>query len=405
MNILFVHEVDILHKVVFDIHFLSEALSVLGHNVFVIDYEDRWRRGSPFDLGSLRTKHVDGISRAFPEASVCLRRPGFIKIPGLSRMSAAFTHYLEIKKTIKEKEIDAIVLYSVPTNGLQAVYLANKFNIPISFRSIDKLSILVPHYFLRPLTKLFEKRVYSQVDVVLPNTPQYSNYIANMGVEGSKIRLLHFPVDTRLFHPSVESPEVRQKWGFNKKDQIIVFVGTLFSFSGLDVFIRQFPKVLKQVPVARLLIVGDGPQRLELEHIIDEMNLKGKVIITGFQPYETMPQYINLATICINTFPISQTIIDIFPAKILQYIACGKATVATPLLGITPLLPGESHGIVYADCIEDLAKEVITLLKSTGRRQKLESAGIEYVRQTHDYEKIVHELENILGEIIQGKQL
>ena len=90
MNILFVYEVDWLAKVVFDIHFLAESLSLLGHKVYAIDYEDTWRRESFFDLGNLKTRESDGISRAFSGASVCLRHPGFIKIPVLSRISAAF---------------------------------------------------------------------------------------------------------------------------------------------------------------------------------------------------------------------------------------------------------------------------------------------------------------------------
>ena len=403
MNILFVHEVDWLKKVVFDIHFLSEALSLLGHRVFAIDYEDAWSQDGLLKLGSLRTKEVDGISRAFAGASVCLRRPGFIKIPGLSRISAAFTHYLEIKKTIKEKGIDAIVLYSVPTNGLQTIRLARKFNIPVVFRSIDVLNMLVPYPLLRPVTKVLEKRVYSRVDAVLPNTPQYSKYIARMGVPESKVKLLPFPIDTSLFRPSVDCSEVRQKWALDEKDQIIVFIGTLFRFSGLDAFIRQFPQVIEEVPEAKLLIVGDGPLRLKLERIISELGLEKQVIITGFQPYPTMPQYINLATICINTFLISDTTMDIFPAKMIQYIACGKAVVATPLLGIKTLLPGESHGVVYTTSAADMVREVISLLKSTERRGELEYAGLDYVRQTHSYEKIAHQLEAILEEAIKEK--
>jgi len=404
MNILFVHEVDWLAKVVFDIHFLAEALSLRGHQVFAIDYENAWSRDGFFDLGSLRTKQVEGISRAFSGASVCLRRPGFIKIPGLSRISAAFTHYREIKKTIKEKGINAIVLYSVPTNGLQAIHLARKFNIPIVFRSIDILNMLVPYPVLRPVTKLLEKRVYSKADAVLPNTPQYSKYIAGMGVAESKVKLLHFPVDTGLFRPSVDCSEVRQKWGLGESDQVIVFIGTLFEFSGLDAFIRQFPQVIKEVPEAKLLIVGDGPQRIKLERIITGLDLERQVIITGFQPYQTMPQYINLATLCINTFLISDATMDVFPAKIVQYIACGKATVATALPGITTLLPGESHGVVYATSAADMAKEVISLLRSAERRQKLGQAGLNHAKRTHSYEKIAHELETILTKAIKEKQ-
>ena len=259
MNVLFVHEVDWLAKVVFDIHFLSEALSLLGHQVYAIDYENTWKRDGFFDLGSLKTVEVDGISRAFAGSSVSLRRPGIIKIPGLSRISAAFTHYLEISKTIGEKAIDAIILYSVPTNGLQTVHLARKFHIPVVFRSIDILNILVPYPLLRSVTRFLEKRVYSRVDAVLPNTPQYSKYIASMGVPESRVKLLPFPVDTRLFSPSADCSEIRQKWEIGESDKVIVFIGTLFEFSGLDTFLREFPKVLEEVPETKLLIVGDGP--------------------------------------------------------------------------------------------------------------------------------------------------
>jgi len=404
MNILFVHEVDWLAKVVFDIHFLSEALSLLGHKVFAIDYENGWSRDGFLNLGSLRTKQVDGVSRAFSGASVCLRRPGFIRIPVLSRISATLTHYLEIQKTIREKGIDVIVLYSVPTNGLQTIYLARKFNIPVVFRSIDILNILVSYPVLRPVTRLLEKKVYSKVDAVLPNTPQYSEYVASMGVAESKVKFLPFPIDTNLFRPSVDCSEVRQKWGLKESDQVIVFIGTLFEFSGLDDFIRQFPQVIKEIPEAKLLIVGDGPQRPKLERIITESGLERQVIITGFQPYQTMPQYINLATICVNTFLISDVTMDIFPAKMVQYIACGKATVATALRGIVTLLPGESHGVVYATSAADMAREVISLLKSAERRHQLGQAGLNYVRRAHGYDKITHQLETILEEAIKEKR-
>jgi glycosyltransferase involved in cell wall biosynthesis len=404
VNILFIHEVDWLSKVVFDIHFLSEALSLLGHQIFAIDYENDWHRNSLLDLGSLKTKRIDNISRAIEGASVCLTRPGFIKIPGLSRLSAVFTHYLEIKKTIKEKGIDAIVLYSVPTNGLQAVHLARKYQIPVVFRSIDILNILVPYPLLRPLTRLLEKKVYASVDAVLPNTPQYSRYIASLGAAESRVKLLPFPLDTKLFCPSADCSEIRQKWSLNEGDNVIVFIGTLFEFSGLDEFIRQFPQVLKKIPEAKLLIAGDGPQRPKLERIVTELGLERQVIMTGFQPYQTMPLYINLATVCINPFIISETTMDIFPAKIVQYVACGKATVATALRGITTLLPGESHGVVYANNAADMAREVISLLESTERRQQLAGAGLNYVRQAYSYEKIARELERILKEAIKEKR-
>ncbi|MEK7353293.1 MAG: glycosyltransferase family 4 protein [Chloroflexota bacterium] len=404
MNILFVHEVDWLNKVVFDIHRESESLSLLGHKVYAIDYPNTWKRDGFFDFGSLKTIQVHGVARALNGASVTLIRPGFIKIPVLSRISAFFTHYLTIRKTIREEAIDAIILYSVPTNGLQTVQLAKKFSIPVLFRSIDILHKLVPVPLLRPLTKLLEKRVYSRVDMVLPNTPQYAKYMASMGVAESKIKLVPYQIDTGLFHPGVDTSEVRQKWGLKENEPVIVFIGTLFDFSGLDEFISNFPKVLKEIPAAKLLIVGDGVLRPKLERLITELGLQERVMITGFQPYRTMPEYINLAHVCINTFLVSEANMDIFPAKIMQYVACGKATVATALRGITTLLPGESHGVVYANSPAEMIPEVITLLKSPERRQRLGEAGVSQIRGKYSYDKIAEDLEIILQEAIREKR-
>jgi glycosyltransferase involved in cell wall biosynthesis len=403
MNILFIHEVDWLKKVVFEIHNLAESLSLLGHQVYVIDYENTWQRDGIWKLGSLKTTEFSGISRALPGASVNLRRPGFIRLPGLSRLSAGLTHFKEIRRTIREKDIDIILLYSVPTNGLQAIYAARKFGIPVVFRSIDILHKLVPHAALRPVTRLLEKKVYSGVDAILAITPNHARYVIGLGASESKVRLLLMPIDTKIFHPSDDYLEVRQKWGLAAKDRVVVFIGTLFPFTGLDGFIRQFPRVTARIPEAKLLIVGDGPQRPVLERLIAELGLERQVIITGFQPYLTMPQYINLAAVCINPFINTPATRDIFPGKIIQYLACGRATVATPLLGITSLAPGESQGVVYAGSVEEMAAKVADLLESDARRRTLGQAGLKYVLQAHDQAKIARQLETELLDMVRKK--
>jgi len=404
VNILFIHEVDWLKKVVFEIHTLSEILSLSGHQVYAIDYESMWVKNKPLDFGNLRTKTLNGIARAYPEASVCLRRPGFIKFPGLSRLSAAFTHYNEIQRTIKEKDIEVIILYSVPTNGLQTIRLGKELGIPVIFRAIDIPNQLVPYPVLRPITRILERKVYSNVDLILTLSPRLSQYVSNMGAPKDKVKLLPLGVDTNLFCPNLDGLELRQKWRVDENDHIIVFIGTLFDFSGLDAFIRRFPEVLKEIPEAKLLIVGDGPQRPKLEAIITKLGLQKQTIITGFQPFHAVPQYINLATICINAFPITDTTRDIFPTKIVQYLACGKAVIATPLPGILAIAPGEHQGIVYANSLDRMVTEVISLLKSPERRQQLEQAGLSYVKQAHSYDKITHQLEARLEEVIKEKR-
>ncbi|MFC2039046.1 glycosyltransferase [Chloroflexota bacterium] len=403
MNILFIHEVNWLGKVVFDIHSLAESLSVRGHDVYAIDYENTWHRDNRSDLGSLKTREFTSISRALKGSSVCLRRPGFIKIPGISRLSVAVTGYFEIRRIIAEKQIDAVMLYSVPTTGLQTIALARKYGIPVLFRSIDVLNQLVPVPMLRPITKMLEKRVYSEVDMILSLTPGLTKYVTNLGADEGKVRLLLMPVDTDIFNTSVSTDKVREKWKFAADDKIVLFMGTLFDFSGLDHYIPRFKQITEKIPTAKLLIVGDGPQRSKLEDLISRLDLGKKVIITGFEPYEMMPQYINLASVCINTFNINDTTRDIFPGKTVQFLACGKPLVATTLPGMVAVIAGESEGIVYANSPDDMIAKTISTLDAPEESAQIGRAGLAYVKRVHSYDNIASQLEERIEEAIKNK--
>ncbi len=410
MNILFVCEYDWFKSVVFDIHILAEGLSLLGNRVYVVDYE--WDEGS-----GIRLKNVElgDASRIHPSARVTLERPGFIRIQlkqskfirlmGVEFASTLITHFSEIRKIIKEKKIDVIVLYSVLVNGWTSIHFANKFGIPVVFRNIDMLHFLPPNPLKRIVTHLFEKIVYSRVDSLLALTPSYKNYLIKQGAASSKIKLLLFPIDTSCFRTGIDCYEQRNELGFSENDRIIVMMGTLYRFSGLNEFINCFPELLIHVPDAKLLIVGDGPLRPELEATISKLKLTDKVIITGYQPFAKMPQYINMATICINSYSFNSDTNNLFSAKIVQYLACGKATVSTALPGITTLIPNESCGVIYAQNAEEMVKKVEELLKSPEILAKLGQAGIEYVRQHHDSELIVKQLEGDLLQAIKTKSV
>jgi len=389
MNILFVCEIDWLRKVVLDIHTLAEALSLLGHRVYALDYESMWERDSSIVS---HTTEIDGVSRALAGSSVCLIRPAFLKIPILSRVSASVSHYRIIRDTIKDKSIDVIILYSVPTNGLQTLYWARELGIPVVFRSIDILNQLVKNPVLRAITKSLERRVYSRVDKILTLTPGLSGYVVGLGADHDMIKLLPMPLDISMFYP-METTGISAK-------KVVLFMGTLFDFSGLDTFIPRFKHIIDQVPDARLLVVGGGPQQPKLERIITECGLQDRIVITGFLSYQHMPHFINSADVCINTFITTGATRDIFPGKTVQFLACGKPLVATALPGMKAMIAGEEQGIVYVDSVNEMVDEVVSLLKDTERRHRIGQNGLEYVRRVHDCRKVAGQLEEILERMV-----
>lgn len=407
MKILFVSESIWMAGVVYDLHMLAEGLSLLGHEVYAIDQgtqtEDA-RTNIPED-------EIKKVSRAFPGACVQLMSPHIPK-PVLGNLSMDRYHvvqcinrynwlYKKIDEFLKNVKVDIIVLYSAVRLGRQAALLARKHRIPIVFRNVDMLHKLWPTPAERFVAKLMEKNVYPQMDRLFALTPKYADYLVKLGADRKKIDLLLFPIDMDIFKSSVDCSDIRQKWGLKREDKVIVFMGTLYKFGGIAEFAHRFPLILKQIPRAKLLIVGDGPLRPRLEQAMGELNVNGNIIITGYQPFDLMPKYISAATICLNAFPINDTTEDLFSAKIVQYLSCRKSTVSSSLPGITTVIPGESAGVVYADTMDDLAKEVVDLIKSPRKREKLEESGQNYVRQFHSHTTVIDRIEGLLKETIE----
>jgi len=402
VNLLFVSETDFTRKIVFDVHLLPEAMSLRGHKIFMLYYESMWNK--PDNNKKLWVDH--GLSkeiianRALDNAHIHLIKPKFIRLHVLSRASAFITHLLEINRVIHEEKIDAVVLYSVPTNGLQAVWYARKAEIPVLFRSLDVLNKLVSNSLLRYPTKVMESKVYSRVDRFLALTPNLCDYAVSLGAKKENTRVLPMTVDTNTFYPMMKSKVLMNRWGLTEDDKVLLFMGTLFNFSGLDEFISSTWERFKNNPDIKLLIVGDGEQRILLESLITKYNLNNQISITGFQPYDEMPLYINLADVCINPFKENDITRDIFPGKTVQFLACGKPLVMRPLRGVHSMIEGVKQGVIY---LNDNWPWVFDILRQPQLLKEIGDAGLRYVKEMFSYEKVSRQLEEEIMECISER--
>ena len=356
MNILVIHETEYIEKVVFEYQIIPELWSSWGHNVYVIDFPTNLDKKGFFDLGSLKTKISKNIKKSDKKKGITLIRPGYIKLPVISRLTAWFTHYFAIKKAIVNHKIDVIYLFSVPTNGVQTVLLAKKYKIPVHFRLLDVLHKIVPYKILSYPTYMMEKKVYRRVAELSAVTPRLTEYAVKMGANPKTSFYLPTGSDLDLFYPQPKDRDLVNKFGIEKKHLVLAFAGTLYNFSGLDLVVTYLGENKKKYSDVKLLIMGRGEQSATLEKLIKRYSLQKNVIMTGFVQYEVLPKYINLADICINPFEINGITNLIFPGKIYQYLACGKPVVATKLAGMTQLFPDRSgkNNIFYFD-LEDIA--------------------------------------------------
>lgn len=414
MNILFASESYWMKGVVYDLHILAEGLAKLGHKVYAVD------PGENAEIGTDSAQKVDEneikeVSRVFDDIKIKLISPDFRVYGFFAFLTKNFPDSIPVLKTVKiygkiddllkKEKIDVIVLYSVARTGIPITLLAKKHNIPVVFRNVDMLHHLWPTKARRLVVKLCEKWVYPRMDKLLALTPKYADYLCRMKADRSKMDMLLFPLDTDTFTCKPPVEDIRKKWGYTEEDQVIVFVGTFYAFGGLAQFVRCFPEILKQCPNAKLLLVGDGPLRPSIEEAITEFKLEKYVTITGYLPFSEMPSCISIATICLNVFPLTEVTKDLFSAKIVQYLACGKATVSSDLPGISTLIPGERAGVIFVKTIPEMVGAVASLLNSAEKRECLGRAGREYAQKMHSYERVIQKAAQVLEEMIENKKV
>jgi glycosyltransferase involved in cell wall biosynthesis len=202
-----------------------------------------------------------------------------------------------------------------------------------------------------------------------------------------------------MFSPGTRNPELLARWDIGATDPVLLFMGTIYRFSGLDRVIKDFQTILSGHPKTKLMVVGWGEDEERLKRLALETGVSRNVVFTGLQPYSLLPDIIRSSDICINPFELNDITRDILPNKVFQYLACGKPLVATPLPGTKPFLSGESDGVVYTP-LENVAGCLRDLLADAKRRDELGRNAAAAVQQRYDWRRIARQMVEMIQEFI-----
>lgn len=356
MNILIVSEVDWLKKITYEIHHLSEIFSLKGHNVYAIDIPDP----GLFSLKKEIRTNIKNYNRVYADSSVNLLRTPVLPIKGLNRFSAYFTSYRFIKKTLIENNIDIVLVYSIANNIEATIKACKENNVPIIHRTFDIVHELILEKFLQKKVLKIEHDSYPKFDEVISNTPYMKTWAEKMG--GKNVIVIEQGVDSNVMQKLPKDNILMKKLSVNSSDQIVMYLGSVLSHSGLEVILNSIPNILKEIPNFKLLIVGDGPNLSSLKQQAKKLGISEKVIFTGFVPYKEVPKFCSLANLCINSFRINDMTVKLSPVKIFDFMSCGKPVLATPLKGMLHDFPKDSETIIYED-LNNFEEKIISLLQ------------------------------------------
>ncbi len=204
---------------------------------------------------------------------------------------------------------------------------------------------------------------------------------------------------TRIFSgfnlaPFVNAPSdlaLRKKLGLDENHFVIGKIGRIFRLKGHADLVTAFAKIAPQIPQARLLFVGDGLLRGEIENQIRALGLAGKVIFAGLLPPGEVARYVGIMD-CLAHLSYREALSRALP----QALAAGKPVVAYNFDGADEVcLENETGFVVRTGDTDAAAQRLRQLARDPALRKKLGHAGAAFVRENFSVEKMVDDQYNV----------
>ena len=352
----------------------------------------------PPDIGGPAT-YSKLLFDELPKRGIEVEILSFGEVRHLHKIIRHFVYFLKIFK--KAKSVDIIYAQDPVSVGLPVMlankFLKKKFFIRIAgdyaweqgnqrFGVNDNLDIFSAkqkgYSFFVQLFKKIQTKVAKIADQIIVPSQYFKKIISNWGISKNKIKVIYNGID-------LNSENIKKN--NNSKEKIILSVGRLVPWKGFKELIEVMPDIFKKINNIKLIIIGSGPQKKELENKINKLKLKNKIILTGQLERIEVLEYMKKSDIFILN-----TQYEGF-AHILIEASNLKIPIITTDIGGNPELIGNNkQGILIKPNDKEAIKNaVIKILQDDNFKQKIiqnayeKSLSFSIKRTLDELEKII----------------
>ena len=286
----------------------------------------------------------------------------------------------QIRRILKAQRFD--IVHAHDPHSLTAAYLAGS----------HRRSALVIHRRVTfPLKRgRWALNRYRAASRLIAISRFVADRMTEAGLDNEQIGIVYDGVELPHIVTPEASREMRQEtrraWSIPEEDIVVGCVGYFVENKGQDALIRAWSSVLAKFPSTRLLLVGDGPLRPNLENLARESGAESSIIFAGFI------ENISAAYRAMDLFA--------FPAKmeglgssLLLAMAHGLPVVAADSGGVPEVVQDGSNGLLARGMEpEDYAKAICTLLESPARAAELGATARDTIEQRFTADRMVEGL-------------
>ena len=319
-----------INGIVTSVNSLRDAIIARGHEVFVF---------SPKMKG-------DGVAGpyAFKQRAVPYPfQPEYRMASMLSRKAS---------DRAREMRLDIVHAHSEMGMGIVAARVARMLGVP-HFFTLHVMLENFRDYFLwgvLPLgiTRDYLSSVYMGPDFIIAPSEKIRHYLRDTLEVDRPIEVIPTGLDLERFYEFDWSPEERNAWrrgfGISEDNMVIASVGRISDEKGIDVALRGIPRIRKDHPKVKYLIVGGGPAERRLKELARLLGIEREVVFTGYVKPEDIPRAYKAADVFAFTGTSeSQGLVTI------EAMACGLPVVMKRDPGGVNEFEAGGHAILFDD--------------------------------------------------------
>jgi len=205
---------------------------------------------------------------------------------------------------------------------------------------------------------------------------------------GLKSTVIHDPIDVQRYYP-IARQKALQYIQADPTPPLILFVGKLISRKGPRVLIEAMDKLRAKGLHAKLMIVGDGPEKAELKMLIQEKTLMSIISLEGSKSQMELPYYYSAADLFVLP-----TLSEGFGQVFVEAMACGCPVIGTEAVP-KELIRSKEYGLVVPpNDIGSLAEAMEKALNHSWDREKIRAYALQFdwTTRIHDFEQVYRKI-------------
>jgi PEP-CTERM/exosortase A-associated glycosyltransferase len=224
--------------------------------------------------------------------------------------------------------------------------------------------------------------------------------IVQRGIPESSITVIPNAVNVDSFAYDVP-PDADLRRELRLDDAFVIgFVGSFYAYEGLDLLLQALPLVLREVPHARVLLVGGGPEEAALKALARTLGVAEQVVFTGRVPHREVQRYYSITDVLAYPRRPMRLTELVTPLKPLEAMAQGRLLLASDVGGHRELIRDGETGILFrAGDPAALAAAVTRLAAQRERWPLLREQGRRFVEKERSWAASVARYRDVYGSL------